>query len=184
MCGAGHCLYEARPVGIEFKTRVGATHTIEFAIAGKFAIGVDRADTGLAQNVTADASDEKCRAVAGYRIVIGNTLSWTTIVYRKKADGIRAGLSRKPCAKLRITDTAGEEQIDRCLKVIGILQEKRTLLREKYFEPLIDRDLRFVGFDLTEVRICRGIEHEVVMENKLRIESSAKQIGRASYRER
>src|ERR1051326_736311 len=125
MCGAGHCLYEARPVGIEFKTRVCASNTIEFAIAGKFAIGVDRADTGLAQNVTADAPNEKCCAVAGNRVTFRNALSWTTIVYGKKADGIRAGLSRKPCAKLRITDTAGQEKSERGLKKNATLPKQR-----------------------------------------------------------
>src|SRR2546421_12610585 len=59
------------------------------------------------------------------------------------------------------------------LKVVGILQKERALLRKVDLETLIDSDLRVVRLDLAEIGMQRRIDDERVAQHEFRIESGA-----------
>src|SRR5581483_9542644 len=72
-------------------------------------------------------------------------------------------------------------QVNRSSEVVRILDKERPLLREKDFEPLVDRDLRIVRLDLAEVRIAGNIHHQAFAKNEFRVE--AELASRQSIRE-
>ena len=50
--------------------------------------------------------------------------------------------------------------------------EKGTLLREEDFKTLADRDLRFVGFNLTEIRLDRSVQDQAILNDEFGIQSA------------
>src|ERR1700680_3904099 len=71
-----------------------------------------------------------------------------------------------------MADATGEDEIERRREVVAVLQEERTLFGEEHLEPLVNGDLRLVGFHLAEVRIERRIDHEAVVQNEFRVETT------------
>src|SRR5947207_11803042 len=133
----------------------------------QFAVGVDEADTVVFTNLAIDAEHAEISAASGEWIVLQNTLAGKLIIGQKGTNGPRSDLARQPGAIKRIGNTAGENQLQRGLKVIGVLQKERALLREKDFKALVDRDLGLVRFDLPEIRVHGGIEHQAVFDHNL-----------------
>src|SRR5207302_11274169 len=82
-----------------------------------------------------------------------------------------AGASAQARAEFRIGDATSEEKINRRAEVVGVLNKKRALFREKHLKALVDRDLRVVGFHLAEVGIAGNIQHQAVMEDELGVET-------------
>ena len=105
------------------------------------------------------------------RIARSDLGAWRGVVGNEHADGpwsVFAGQTRTP---LGVHDTAGEEQRDRSLEIVGVLQEERTLLRELDFEALVYCDLGIVGFDLAEIGIRGRIEHKLVFHDSLCVQT-------------
>src|ERR1700676_1972886 len=71
-----------------------------------------------------------------------------------------------------MAEATGEDEFDWRSEVVAVLQEERTLFGEEHLEPLIDGDLRLVGFHLAEVRIERRIEHEAGGQEEFRVETN------------
>src|SRR6266446_5134192 len=76
-------------------------------------------------------------------------------------------------AELRVSNLAGEEEINRRGEESRVLDEERTLLREKNRKALIDCHLRVVGFHLAEVRIQRDVKRERILDYEFRVQPSA-----------
>src|SRR6185437_15427697 len=70
----------------------------------------------------------------------------------------------------RIFDIAREEKVNRGAEEVCILLEKRSLLREKYREALVHRNLRVVGLHLAEVRVRGYVQNEIVVQKKFAVE--------------
>src|SRR6185437_10648385 len=71
----------------------------------------------------------------------------------------------------RIFDITRKEKINRSAKQVCILLEKRSLLREKYREALVHRNLRVVGLHLAEVRVRGYVQNEIVVQKKFAVEA-------------
>src|SRR6476646_6334810 len=69
-----------------------------------------------------------------------------------------------------MSDTPGENQIDRRREEVAVLQKEGTLLGKEDFESLVDRDLGLIRFDLAEVGIHRCIEHKAPMQDEFSIQ--------------
>ena len=74
---------------------------------------------------------------------------------------------------------ACEDKIDRRSEVVAVLQKERPLFWKEDLKPLVDRDLRLIGFNLAEVGIDRGIEHEAIVQNEFRIQADFRLQGSA-----
>ena len=68
---------------------------------------------------------------------------------------------------------AREKKINRGGEKPCVLDEERALLWEKNRKPLIDCDLRVVGFHLAEVRIQREVKRERILHHEFGIEAGA-----------
>ena len=116
----------------------------------------------------------------------GNRLARSSIdgvggLHVEKADVIAAQLPAQASAgadvdrltKLRNTDTAREEQINRLrlteLKGVRVLEEERPLLGEEDREPG-QVHLLLVGLDLREVGVDRRVERQVGAHAPLEVE--------------
>ena len=56
------------------------------------------------------------------------------------------------------------------MEEVGILLEERALLRKENFKALVHRNLGIVGFDLAEIRINGGVQHQAVFDHHFGIE--------------
>src|SRR5690348_9803851 len=97
--------------------------------------------------------------------------AWSSIVTGENPHGPGATFPGQTQAEFRVADAAREHHVDWAGEVVAVLEEERTLFWEKHFEALVDGDLRLVGFDLAEIRIDGGVEHEAVVQDELGIET-------------
>ena len=72
-----------------------------------------------------------------------------------------------------ICNAPREHKIDGRIEVARVFQKKRPLFRKEDFETLVDCGLRFIRFDLGEIRIDRGVKYQPVLENDFGIETGA-----------
>ncbi len=100
-------------------------------------------------------------------------LSRSFVVGEDHAERPGACFSGEPRAELRIGDAPGEDQVQRSLKVLRVLDEERPLLGKEDLEPLVHRDLRLVRLHLAEVGIDRSVEDQALAKDQLRIEADA-----------
>ena len=66
-------------------------------------------------------------------------------------------------------------------KYPAVFEKERTLLGKEHLETLIDRHLRFVRFDLAEIRVQGEIEGERIARHDLRIDAGATRPLAVSY---
>ena len=82
-------------------------------------------------------------------------------------------LAGHPRAELRIPHPPREEQRQRRVEEVGVLEEERPLLREEDLEALVDRHLRLVGLDLAEVGVDGEVEGDRVARHQLHVDAGA-----------
>src|SRR5579885_1993252 len=158
------------PVLIELEVGVDAADAV--VPAPEFTVGKNGADGGLVENVVAYAGDRKRSSLPAVRVTGGQGLAWGAVVGGQHADRPGTGLPRQPQAKFRVTDAAGEDQVDGGGEEVAVLEEKRALLREKDLEALVDRDLGLVAFHLAEVGVHGGLKNEAAMEDELSVDAN------------
>ena len=93
------------------------------------------------------------------------------IVGQHGANGPRACFAGETYAIQRIHHAPGKDKIQRCLKVVGVFLEEWALLRKENFKPLVHRNLGIVGFNLAEIRIESGVQHQAVLDYSFCIET-------------
>src|SRR5581483_9518392 len=146
--------------------------------AGKFAVGEDCADTVLLSKIVTDATYSEVSAFPGKRAVVGNHQARRTVVGDEETEIPRALFSREARTEGRIGNTPREQHLGQIedsnagiAKIIRVLQEEWALFRKENLEALIDKILRLIGFDLSEVGIDSGVEDETVVKDKFGIEA-------------
>ena len=171
---AFHDLKTSRPVGIELQPRIDPADAVKFICPGPLPIGVDQAHRGLLEDVAIHPRDGERSPVAGQRAIRGHAVARRAVVRGEKPQRIRAGFSGQADAELRIANVPGKHQVNRSLEVVGVFDEEGPLLREIHLEALVDGDLRLVRFHLAEIRVGGDVEHQVVMQDELGVQSAAK----------
>ena len=128
-------------------------------------------DRGLVPQIALQAQDGDARPVAARRMVRRHRAARCAIVDREPRHRPLADLAGHARAYLRIRDPSREKQVDWRLKVGRVLDEERPLLREEHLEPLVDRHLRFIGFDLAEIRVQRQVDGECILHDDLAVDA-------------
>src|SRR5580693_2936840 len=123
--------------------------------------------------VALDADDSVGGVLAVIRRGRGKRVAGIAVVHCEEADLPWAGATGEARADLRILNGAAEEEVVGRLKVRGVFQKEGTQLREKYFESLIDGDLRVLRFDLAEIGIHGDVERKGIVDNRLQIDAGA-----------
>ena len=163
--GAFHHLSPSGPMLIESSRKVDAADAVP-ALTELF-VGVDRAQARSLAQVFRDAAHGDGGVLAVERIAGGDGLAGLAIVGDKESEIGVIDLSRHADAVLGMHDVARVDEIDGRDKVVGVLEKEGPQLGKVDGEALIDGELRLLGFDVAEVGVDGGVDHDAVFEDEL-----------------
>ena len=121
-------------------------------------------------NIPERAHDADIGRFARQRIGRVASLPGCFVVDQQRAETPGTELAGEAQSGAGIHDPAGEDQGTLGIEIVRILKEERPALVESHFETLVDRDLRFVGFHLAEVRVQGRVQHEAVLKHEFGIQ--------------
>jgi hypothetical protein len=120
-------------------------------------VGVNKPHAVVFTNLPIDAEHANVGVVPEQRIGCDNAFARRPVIGKKSTDRPRPHLACEPHSIKWINNPAGEDQIKRSLKIIGILLKKWAFFGEENLKPLVDSDLRIIRFDLPKVGVDGGV---------------------------
>ena len=158
------CIESADAVEAHHAARGGA-ETVGTGL--QFAVGVYEADSVVLPDLAVETEHSKVCVVPRQRIARDHALARRAVIGQEGADGPWSYLAGQLDAVQRIDDAPRKHQIERRLKIAGVLLEERAFFRKENLEALVDRDLGIVRLNLAEVRIDGGVEHQAIFDDDL-----------------